>query len=83
MPGSALVVVSRGLVEVDRLEENSEVTEFGLDGVQRSLQDTNVLGAHDLCLSVLRAAREFTPATVTQNDLTALALVRNASRGVA
>jgi len=83
VPGSALVVVSRGLVEVDRIEEDSQVTEFGLDGVQRSLQDTNVLGAHDRCLSVLRAAREFTPATVTQNDLTALALVRNASHGVA
>ncbi|MBZ5665854.1 MAG: SpoIIE family protein phosphatase [Acidobacteriia bacterium] len=79
LPGSALLVVSRGLIEADCVEEDGQVAEFGLDGVKQSLQDASVLSAHDVCLSVLQAVRKFTLTAPTHNDLTTLALVRNAS----
>ncbi|MGO9404380.1 MAG: PP2C family protein-serine/threonine phosphatase [Terriglobales bacterium] len=72
VPGSALLVVSRGIVESEY-----ESADFGLDGAKRSLQDAVVLSARDLCLTILESARKSQPATPTQNDLTALALVRN------
>jgi serine phosphatase RsbU (regulator of sigma subunit) len=54
VPGSALVVVSRGIIEADRVVENvdaenndpgNRVTEFGLDGVKQSFQHASVLSA--------------------------------------
>ncbi|HEX7423515.1 MAG TPA: SpoIIE family protein phosphatase [Terriglobales bacterium] len=74
VPGSALVVVSRGLVEADY-----EDAEFGLDRAKQNFQDATVLSARDLCLSMLQATRQFTRTAPTHNDLTTLALVRNAS----
>jgi phosphoserine phosphatase RsbU/P len=71
VPGSALLVVSRGIIEAD-----NEGAEFGLDGVQESFQSATALTARDLCLTMLQAARKFTPATPTHNDLTTLCLVR-------
>lgn len=76
VPGSALLIVSRGIVEADVVNEKDEVVEFGLDGVQRAIQDSALLSAHDACLSVLQAARQFTRTSPTRNDLTTLALVR-------
>jgi sigma-B regulation protein RsbU (phosphoserine phosphatase) len=78
LPGSALLVISRGIVEADY-----EGAEFGLDGAQQSLQDATVLSARELCLTMLQAARKFTPMTPTENDLTTLALVRNAPQDTA
>ena len=77
LPGSALLVVSRGLIEADRLEEDGQLAEFGLDGVRQSFQDASVLSAHDVCLNVLQGVRQFTLTAPTHNDLTTLALVRN------
>jgi serine phosphatase RsbU (regulator of sigma subunit) len=77
--GSALLVVSRGIIETNRVNERDEVVEFGLDGLQRTFQEATVLSAHDACLSVLQAARQFTLTGPTHNDLTTLALARNAS----
>jgi sigma-B regulation protein RsbU (phosphoserine phosphatase) len=74
VPGSALVVVSRGLVEAD-----CEDAEFGLWRAKQNLQDATVLGARDLCLSMLHATRQFTRTAHMHNDGTTLALVRNAS----
>jgi sigma-B regulation protein RsbU (phosphoserine phosphatase) len=71
VPGSALLVVSRGIIEADH-----QCAEFGLDGVKDSLQNATALTARELCLSMLRAARKFTPTTPTYNDLTTLCLVR-------
>jgi len=82
-PGSALVAASRGIVETNRLEMDSRVAEFGLDGVKQSLEDAIILNARDLCLDMLQAAREFSPGAPTRNDLTALALVRNAAHDAA
>lgn len=78
VPGSALLVVSRGIVEADYGEAGHQAAEFGLDGVKQSFQHATGLSARDLCLSMLQAARKFTPTTPTHNDLTTLALVRNA-----
>jgi len=101
MPGSALVAVSRGIIEADRAVDNfaagdvdpenidgenldpeninspSQVAEFGLDGVKQSLQNATARSARDLCLTVLKAARQFALTAPTHNDLTTLALVRN------
>jgi sigma-B regulation protein RsbU (phosphoserine phosphatase) len=75
-PGAALLAVSRGIIEAER-----ENTEFGLDGVKQSFQQATALSPRDLCLTVLRAATwTFAPGAPTQNDLTALALVRNLSQ---
>lgn len=70
--GSALVVVSRGIIEAESAGE-----EFGLEGVKQGFQNATLAGAHDLCVAVVEAARQFTPTTPSHNDLTALALVRN------
>ena len=85
MPGSALLVVSRGIVEADyvhvhadQIEADSQAAEFGLDGVKQSFQHATALNASELCMTILQAARKFTPTTPTHNDLTTLALVRTA-----
>jgi serine phosphatase RsbU (regulator of sigma subunit) len=79
MPGSALLVISRGIVEADYFDAEDQRTEFGLDRAKASFQGDDALSARDLCLSMLQAARKFTPMTPTHNDLTTLALQRNAS----
>ncbi len=71
VPGSALLVVSRGIIEADH-----EGAEFGLDGVKESFQNATALTARELCLTMLQAARKFTPMATTHNDLTTLCLVR-------
>lgn len=81
VPGSTLLIVSRGVVEADYFDlENADLenprTEFGLDGVEQSFRDASFLSSRDLCLSMLQVARKFTPMTPTENDLTALALLR-------
>jgi serine phosphatase RsbU (regulator of sigma subunit) len=90
MPGSALLVVSRGIVEAEYVQAGhldadhqapeygaEYAAEFGLDGVKQSFQHATVLSASELCLTILQAARKFAPTTPTHNDLTTLALVRN------
>lgn len=83
VPGSALLVVSRGIVEAeyvhaDHLDADRQAAEFGLDGVKQSFWQATALTARDLCLTMLQDARKFIPMTPTHNDLTTLALVRNA-----
>ena len=74
VPGAALLVVSRGLVEA---EYNGE--EFGLQGVRENLQSAAAPTAQDLCLATLDAAQTFMRVPPTHNDMTALALVRRVS----
>jgi serine phosphatase RsbU (regulator of sigma subunit) len=87
MPGSALLVVSRGIVEADYIHAGNldadhqapeYAAEFGLDGVKQSFQHATALKASELCLTILQAARKFTPTTPTHNDLKTLVLVRTA-----
>lgn len=79
VPGSALLVVSRGIIEAGHAEEDDQAAEFGLDGARQSFQDAPVFSAHDVCLRVLQAVQQFTVTAPTRNDLTTLALVRDAS----
>jgi hypothetical protein len=83
----ALLVVSRGIVEADYIHAGNldadhqapeYAAEFGLDGVKQSFQHATALKASELCLTILQAARKFTPSTPTHNDLTTLVLVRTA-----
>ncbi len=84
MPGSALMVVSRGIIEADYEAHHTAAdsanagAEFGVNGASQSLRDATSINARDLCLTMLQAARKFLPMTPANNDLTTLALVRNA-----
>jgi serine phosphatase RsbU (regulator of sigma subunit) len=78
LPGSALLIVSRGIIEAERPDDDDDdFAEFGLAGVRHSFAAGGLLSAHDVCLNVLQSARQFTMTGPTHNDLTALALVRN------
>jgi serine phosphatase RsbU (regulator of sigma subunit) len=78
MPGSALLIFSRGIIEADYPEADLPAAEFGLDGAKQVFQEATLLSARELCLTTLRAARKFMPTTPTHNDLTTLALLRSA-----
>jgi serine phosphatase RsbU (regulator of sigma subunit) len=92
VPSSALLVVSRGIVEADYHDpdagdedeagKNLPGTEFGLDGAKECLLHAGSLSAYELCMAMLQAARKFAPSAITHNDLTTLALVRNADAGL-
>ena len=88
-PGSALVLVSRGLIEAKAHKE-----EFGLERVKQALRDAPAQDAEALCKLVLERVREFLESQQTHrllsrgnqqiadsdplgdNDATTLALVR-------
>jgi len=73
VPGAALLIVSRGIVEAEYSGE-----EFGLEGVRETFQGAAVRTAQDLCLNILQTAQQFVKVPPTHNDMTALALLRNA-----
>ncbi len=73
VPGAALLIVSRGIVEAE-----FEGEEFGLEGVRECFQRATVKAAQDLCLTILQAAQSFMKVPPTHNDVTTLALLRNA-----
>ena len=70
-PGSALVLVSRGVVEAERKRE-----EFGLPRVEAALKSASLSDAQDVCRSILDDVQRFVSSETIQNDITALALVR-------
>jgi serine phosphatase RsbU (regulator of sigma subunit) len=71
-PGSALALVSRGVVEAEYKRE-----EFGLARVEATLKSTPLSGAHDVCRSILDNVQRFVCAEPIHDDITALALVRS------
>jgi serine phosphatase RsbU (regulator of sigma subunit) len=73
-PGSALVVVSRGVVEAKR-----RTKELGLNQVKDTLQRVQTKSAQEICAAVFEQVREFTTKPPTHNDVTVLALVRKAA----
>jgi serine phosphatase RsbU (regulator of sigma subunit) len=83
VPGSALVLVTRGFVEADCEDGDCDDVEFGLDRAKQSFREATASGARELCLSMLQATRQFTRTAPTHNDLTTLALVRNAAHEAA
>ncbi len=77
VPGSALLVFSRGLIETMRHGK-----EFGLAGVSQSLCRGRLYTAADLCVRILEDTREFAGHLQMQNDLTVLALFRKPDQGM-
>jgi hypothetical protein len=71
-PGAAVIVVSKGVVETP-----SKGVIFGLERVKAALLDSRAANAHELCVSVLQAAHQYSSISKPQQGLTALALVRN------
>ena len=74
-PGAALALVSRGVVEAECGRE-----EFGLARVEAALRASQLGAAQEVCRSILDEVQRFTCSAPMQDDITALALVRqNAS----
>ena len=73
VPGAVLLIVSRGVIEAGYNGED-----FGLEGTRKSFQLATVRTAQDLCLTILQAAQQFMRVPPTHNDVTTLALLRNA-----
>ncbi|HEY1273178.1 MAG TPA: SpoIIE family protein phosphatase [Terriglobales bacterium] len=73
-PGAAMVLVSRGVTEAKR-----GGTEYGIESVQATCQRDVISSARQLCLDILAGVEQFMRAAPTHNDVTALALVRNAA----
>ena len=72
VPGAALLISSRGIVEAEYRGE-----EFGLERVRESFQNAAVLTAQEFCLTILEAAQKFMRTPPTHNDVTVLALLRS------
>jgi len=73
-PDAVMLLVSRGVVEA---KCNNE--EFGLTQVSQNFQRTTGVSAEELCASVLDWLQQFMCTPPTHNDVTALALARNAA----
>jgi len=71
-PGSALALVSRGVVEAECGRE-----EFGLARVKASLKASALADAQGVCHSILDDVQRFVGRGAFHDDITALALVRN------
>ena len=74
--GSALILVSRGLLESESSHNND--SQFGIDQVKALLQAGSPTNPQDLCTQILNSAAEFTGHGPVCDDRTALALVRSA-----
>jgi serine phosphatase RsbU (regulator of sigma subunit) len=72
-PGAALLLASRGIVEGKRKAE-----EFGLQRVKEVFQQSRAGSAKELCISVVDQVQQFMDTAPAENDVTALALTRNA-----
>jgi len=75
-PGSALLLVSRGVLECGHRRNKSE--EFGMDRLKPLLQAAPMTSARDLCDSLMNSVNQFTDEHRMADDRTALALVRSA-----
>jgi len=71
--GSALALVSRGVVEAECGRE-----EFGLERVEDSLKQAPLTAAADVCHFILNGVQRYVCATPFHDDITALTLLRPA-----
>jgi serine phosphatase RsbU (regulator of sigma subunit) len=71
-PGAVLVLASRGVIE-----GHCKGDEFGLEGVKRTLAQTDAPSAQRVCAAVLNEVERFMCAPPVHNDVTALALRRS------
>jgi phosphoserine phosphatase RsbU/P len=74
-PGAALLLVSRGVTEAKHKGD-----ELGLDRVKEGFGRTGASNARELCVMVLDSVRQFMGTAPTHDDVTALALVRAATK---
>ncbi len=72
--GSALLLVSRGVIECASDRDGND--EFGLERVKQFLHTASTRDARTLCTSLLNALGEFRKDALMHDDRTALALVR-------
>ena len=73
-PGAAMLLVSRGVTESKCGGE-----EFGLERVAQSFQRAAISNAEQLCGNILDSVESFTCKPPSENDVTALALIRAAA----
>jgi serine phosphatase RsbU (regulator of sigma subunit) len=73
--GSALLLVSRGVVECPSRNHDCE-EEFGASRVKELFEKAQISSASDLCSTILNATSEFSPQIPPRDDRTALALIR-------
>ncbi len=73
-PGAALLLVSRGVIEA-RCQGN----DFGVEGVSAAFQNMDAPSAQRMCVAILDSMESYMCSPPTHNDVTALALVRNAT----
>jgi len=76
--GSALLLVSRGVITCEAHRRSNHSGEFGLDRVKMSLQSSAPQSAQALCTSILNSVDEFGGNVPLCDDRTALALIRTA-----
>lgn len=76
-PGAGLLLVSRGIVEAKCAGQD-----FGLEQVKVGFEQWGNGGAKDLCSSILTRVQDFMCTPPLHNDVTALALVRSATKQV-
>src|ERR1700691_5141943 len=75
--GSALLLVSRGVVEGRCKSDKEEDLEYGLERVKEHLRNDPSRSAQEICASVLTSVGEFTCEPIVPDDMTALTFVRN------
>jgi serine phosphatase RsbU (regulator of sigma subunit) len=86
---SALLLVSRGIVEAISLQADLQAdmddecvdgknTDLGMGGIKKTFARVPPETAHELCLAMLRVAKQSAPTITQTSDLTTLALVRSA-----
>src|SRR6202453_4887147 len=75
--GSALLLVSRGVVEGRCKSDKEEDLEYGLKRVKEHLRNDPSQSAQAICASVLTSVGEFTCEPIVPDDMTALTFVRN------
>jgi serine phosphatase RsbU (regulator of sigma subunit) len=77
LPGASLLLVSRGVVEGQCRKNKVDEPEFGLERVREFLRNNPGGNAKSLCSSILTEASVFTCEPSNEDDMTALALLRN------
>ena len=75
--GSALLLVSRGVVEGRCKSDKEEDLEYGLERVKEHLRNDPSRSAQEICASVLTSVGEFTCEPIVPDAMTALTFVRN------
>lgn len=76
--GSALLLVSRGLVEGKSKNGDGDDSEFGLDRAKDFLRSDASSTASALCVSFMNAVEQFVEKPTVPDDMTAIAFVRTA-----